>query len=144
MDLEMKTEEYTNRYGDIFTFKLNERGNIQWSGNFKYCRFGAANVYDDAYNEYKRDGGTLSMKEFINEVHDIITNENGDYVSPSRIGQSYGELVYSDWNVITMVDPSGGPYITKGVDMKLFGFDGKIANGFIPNEDGYEIVVNNL
>jgi hypothetical protein len=98
-------------------------------------------VYDDAYNEYKRDGGTLSMKEFINEVHDIIRDENGDYVSPSRIGQSYGELVYSDWNTITMVDPSGGPYISSEMDMKLFGFDGKIVNGFIPNEDGYEIVV---
>lgn len=144
MDLEMKTEEYTNRYGDTFTFELNERGNIQWSGNFEHCRFAAANVYDDAYNEYKRDGGTLSMKEFINEVHDIIRDENGDYVSPSRIGQSYGELVYSDWNTITMVDPSGGPYISSEMDMKLFGFDGKIVNGFIPNEDGYEIVVDNL
>ena len=81
--------EYVNRYGDKFTFEYNEKGNIQWSGNFQHCRFGAANVYDDAYNEYKRDGGTLSMKEFINEVHDIIRDENGDYVSPSRIGQSY-------------------------------------------------------
>jgi len=140
----MKTEEYINRYGDKFTFTETERGNIQWSGNFKHCRFGAANVYDDAYNEYKRDGGTLSMKEFINEVHDIIRDENGDYVSPSRIGQSYRELVYSDWNTITMVDPSGGPYITKGVDMKLFGFDGKIVNGFISNKDGYEIVIEKL
>lgn len=137
----MKTEEYTNRYGDTFTFELNERGNIQWSGNFKHCRFGAANVYDDAYNEYKRDGGTLSMKEFINEVHDIIRDENGDYVSPSRIGQSYRELVYSDWNTITMVDPSGGPYIALDMDMKLFGMKGKV-NGFIHRDYGYEIITN--
>lgn len=134
-------KKYTNRYGDKLTFQLNEQRNIQWSGNFKHCRFGAANVYDDAYNEYKRDGGTLSMKEFINEVHDIIRDENGDYVSPSRIGQSYRELVYSDWNTITMVDPSGGPYIANEMDMGEFGFDGKIVNGFIPNEDGYEIVI---
>jgi hypothetical protein len=85
-------ENYTNRYGDTFTFELNERGNIQWSGNFEYCRFG--------YNDNPND--------------------------------------------ITMVDPSGGPYIPLGMDMKLFGFDGKIVNGFIPNDDGYEIVVNNL
>ena len=83
---------YTNRYGDTFTFELNERGNIQWSGDFEYHRFG----YDDNPND------------------------------------------------ITMVDPSGGPYIPLGMDMKLFGFDGKIVNGFIPNEDGYEIVVDNL
>ena len=135
-------KEFINRYGDVFTFEYNEKGNIQWSGNFEHCRFGAANVYDDAYNEYKRDGGTLSMKEFINEVHDIIRDENGDYVSPSRIGQSYGELVYSDWGNITMVDPSGGPYIGKGADMSFFEMEGKVT-GFIPNEDGYEIVVDN-
>lgn len=83
---------YTNRYGDTFTFELNERGNIQWSGNFKYHRFGF--------------------------------NDNGDD--------------------ITMVDPSGGPYISLGMDMKLFGFDGKIVNGFISNKDGYEIVIEKL
>ena len=81
--------EYTNRYGDVFTFEQLENGNIQWSGNFEYVRFG-----------FKDDP-----------------------------------------NVVTMVDPSGGPYIAEGMDMKLFGFDGKIVNGFINNDDGYEIVV---
>ena len=42
-----------------------------------------------------------------------------------------------------MVDPSGGPYITKGMDMKYYGFDGKIVASFTPNNDGYEIVVEN-
>ena len=82
--------EYTNRYNDVFTFEYNDRGNIQWSGNFEYCRFG--------FNDNRDD--------------------------------------------ITMVDPSGGPYIPLGMDMKLFGLEGKV-NGFIPNEDGYEIVVDN-
>ena len=81
-------KEYTNRYNDVFTFEYNEKGNIQWSGNFEYCRFG--------FNDNPND--------------------------------------------ITMVDPSGGPYISLGMDMKLFGLEGKV-NGFIPNEDGYEIVV---
>ena len=39
-----------------------------------------------------------------------------------------------------MVDPSGGPYISKGADMSFFEMEGKV-NGFIPNEDGYEIVI---
>ena len=81
--------EYTNRYGDVFTFKQLENGNIQWSGNFEYVRFG-----------FKDDP-----------------------------------------NVVTMVDPSGGPFINEGMDMKLFGFDGKTVNGSINNDDGYEIVV---
>jgi len=131
-------KEFINRYNDVFTFEYNEKGNIQWSGNFEHCRFGVANVYDDAYNEYKKDGGTLSMKEFIEEVHyyDPETFES------SEISKTYRELVYSDWNTITMVDPSGGPYISKGFDMSFFEMEGKV-NGFIRNEDGYEIVIDN-
>ena len=82
-------QEITNRYGDVFTFEYNERGNIQWSGNFEFHRF--------RFNE--------------------------------------------DQNDITMVDPSGGPYITEGMDMKMFGLKGKVI-GFIRNEDGYEIVID--
>lgn len=82
----MTMEKYINRYGDEFTFELNERGNIQWSGDFRHCRF-AGN------------------------------------------------------DTITMIDPSGGPYISSEMDMEEFGFDGKIVNGFISNKDGYEIVV---
>lgn len=37
--------KYTNRYGDVFTFELNERGNIDWKGNFKYCSI--VGPYDD-------------------------------------------------------------------------------------------------
>lgn len=79
--------EYTNRYGDVFTFTELENGNIQWSGNFEYHRFG-----------------------------------------------------YNDDKQITMVDPSGGPYITLNSDMKLFGLKGKVI-GFNENEDGYEVLV---
>lgn len=80
--------EYTNRYGDVFTFEQLENGNIQWSGDFEYVRSG-----------FKDDP-----------------------------------------NVITMVDPSGGPFINEGMDMKLFELKG-IVKEFINNEDGYEIVI---
>ena len=80
--------EYKNRYGDVFTFKQLENGNIQWGGNFEYVRYG--------FKEDPKD--------------------------------------------ITMVDPSGGPYISEGMDMKLFNLKG-IVKGFIDNKDGYEIVV---
>lgn len=80
--------EYKNRYGDVFTFKQLENGNIQWGGNFEYVRYG--------FKEDPKD--------------------------------------------ITMVDPSGGPYISEGMDMKLFGLKG-IVKEFIDNKDGYEIVV---
>lgn len=79
---------YTNRYGDVYTFEKNENGNIQWSGDFEYCRFG-----------------------FNDNPDDII-----------------------------MVDPSGGPYITLGMDLALYGSEG-IVEGFIENDNGYELVI---
>ena len=80
--------EYKNRYGDIFTFEVNERDNIDWKGNFEYCRFG--------YNKNPND--------------------------------------------TIMVDPSGGPYIGIGDNMKQFDLEGKI-NGFIWRDSYYEIII---
>jgi len=129
-------ETYTNRYGDVFTFTPTEDGNILWEGNFEYHRCSWPNVYDDAYNEYKKDGGTLSMKEFIEEVHESIYDKNGRYVSPSEIGNLYRDLVYSDKDTISMVDPSGGPYLTRGME-----FQGKVIDRFESVESGYKIIL---
>lgn len=82
-------KKYTNRYGDKFTFELNERNNLQWSGEFRHCRMGYAADPDD----------------------------------------------------ITMVDPSGGPYIDLNTNMKEFGAPDKKVAGFIKNDDGFEIVL---
>ena len=77
------------------------------------------------------------------DIHTFTPTEDGNILWEGNF--EYSRYGWTDsFDAINMVDPSGGPYITKGVDMKLFGFDGKIVNGFIPNEDGYEIVVNNL
>jgi hypothetical protein len=82
-------KKYTNRYGDEFTFELNENGNIQWSGDFKHTRFGWKESEDN----------------------------------------------------MTFVDPSGGPFISVGLDMGLYGLDGMTVAGFANNENGYEIIV---
>ena len=126
-------QEYKNRYGDVFTFTHTEDGNILWEGNFEYHRTGFPNVYTDAYNEYLKDGGELSMKEFIKEVHqyDDTTYE------PSEIGKMYRELVYSDWDTINMVDPSGGPYLAEGMTF----FD-KTIRRFEETKGGYKIIFN--
>ena len=123
--------EYKNRYGDVFTFTLTEDGNILWEGNFKYHRTGYPNVYTDAYNEYLKDGGELSMKEFIKEVH----HYDDTTFQPSEIGKMYRELVYSDLDTIDMVDPSGGPYLTRGME-----FQGKVIDRFESVESGYKII----
>ena len=40
-------KKYTNRYGDKFTFELNKRNNLQWSGEFRHCRMGFGGDPDD-------------------------------------------------------------------------------------------------
>ena len=123
--------EYKNRYGDVFTFTHTEDGNILWEGNFEYHRTGCPNVYDDAYNEYRRDGGELSLKEFIKEIH----HYDDTTFQPSEIARVYRGLVYSDWDTIDMVDPSGGPYLTRGME-----FQGKVIDRFESVESGYKII----
>ena len=62
------TEQYVNRYKDVFTFTYDKKNNlILWEGDFKYCRY-----------SWENDR------------------------SP-------------DDNYYCMVDPSGGPYISSGM-----------------------------
>tara|TARA_R110000751_G_scaffold183585_2_gene290229 strand:+ start:831 stop:1139 length:309 start_codon:yes stop_codon:yes gene_type:complete len=94
-----KEVTYKNRYGDEFVFKINERKNIQWSGNF----------------EFHRCGLTTPIGPFGDNSNDIM-----------------------------MVDPSGGPYIGLNYDMGAFNrsFKGMNVIGFLKNDDGYELVIN--
>ena len=122
--------EYKNRYGDGFTFTELENGNIQWSGNFEYHRFGMPNDYTKAWEKFQEDYGGLSFEDFKNEVH-TYDDEKGEYVFSDLL-----PLVTSKTDVINMVDPSGGPYLAEGME-----FMGKTIKEFKTNEDGYEILV---
>jgi len=83
--------DYTNRHGDTFVFTRNEKGNIEWRGNFEFCRYGWV----------------------------------------------------SDPKVLTMVDPSGGPYITIGTDMRIFGFSRSKVVAIEKRDYGYELIIDN-
>ena len=126
--------EYKNRYGDKFTFELNERGNIDWKGNFKYCRFGMPNDYSKAWEVFNKEYGGLDYEEFVGAIH-TYDEETNSYVFADLL-----PLVESKKNVINMVDPSGGPFINGGMDMKRFGLKG-IVKEFIWQEGGYEIIL---
>ena len=130
-----KNETFTNRYGDKFIFILNEDGNIQWNGKFEYCRYGFPNDYTKAYKAYLTFGGDMILEDFKKEVHRSIYDENDNYVGPCDIARVYGPMVESKKDVIDMVDPSGGPYLTAG--MKIMG---KVIKEFKPNEEGYLII----
>jgi len=133
--------EYKNRYGDVFTFTKQENGNILWEGEFEHCRFGWPNVYKDAYEKYCADTDSderMTLGEFKREVHDGSFDDNERWI-PSQINKQYAKLVYSDTKSICMVDPSGGPYISSGMDMGMFEdeFKGRIVSSFVPVETGY-------
>jgi len=129
---------YENRYGDIFTFTLQEDGNVVWEGNFKYCRFGMPNDYTKAYKQYIDDNQDsehcMSLKQFEEEVHryDDETNQ--------CVYDKYVRMVESLPNKINMLDPSGGPYICAGMSLSLFGFKDLIVKGFEIKHDGYLII----
>jgi len=129
--------EYTNRYNDVYTFTKQENGDVLWEGSFKWCRFSFPNVYKEAYQQYRKDGGDMHIEDFKKEVHhyDNVTFEH------SEISKKYRSLVYSDMDTIDMVDPSGGPYISSGMDMGMFEdeFKGRIVSSFVPVETGYLI-----
>ena len=41
--------EYTNRYGDVYTFTKQEDGNVLWEGKFEYMRAGDDSmIWDNA------------------------------------------------------------------------------------------------
>jgi len=134
--------EYTNRYGDVFTFTKQEDGSVLWEGEFKHCRFGWPNVYKEAYQQYRKDCSDLQIDymhidEFEKAVHEY-DYEKSEY---TPLAKQYGPLVYSDTKSIDMVDPSGGPYINSGMDMGMFEdeFKGRIVRSFVPIETGYLI-----
>lgn len=131
-----RIQSYYNRYGDIYTFEFLEDGNVQWRGDFSYCRVGWPNDYSKAYTNYLQDGGTLNLTDFKEKIHDSVYDEEGNYLRPSDLYLSYGKLVTTDKNIIDMVDPSGGPYLTRGSDI----LGRKIIN-FVINDEGVLIVL---
>ena len=129
--------KYTNRYNDVYTFTKQENGDVLWEGSFEWCRYGWPNIYKEAYQQYRKDGGDMHIDEFKEAVHEY-DNEKSEY---TPLAKQYGPLVYSDTKNISMVDPSGGPYITEGMDMQWIdkSFKGRIVSSFVPVETGYLI-----
>ena len=51
--------EYTNRYGDVYTFTKQEDGNVLWEGPFKHMRFGGSS---DSVSYIDPSGGPFIQK----------------------------------------------------------------------------------
>ena len=138
--------EYKNRYGDVYKFTKQEDGSVLWEGSFEYGRFGSSNDYSLAYENYCKDTSSMGIspmhiEDFKEAVHESIYDESGMYIEPSAIAKQYQTMVKSNlW--ISMVDPSGGPYLNEHMDLgKLLGeeFDGLCIRSFESIETGYKI-----
>jgi hypothetical protein len=126
--------QYKNRYGDVFTFTKDENHDILWEGNFEWCRFGMPNDYTMAYAEYLREGGDMELDEFKVAVHEW-DDEKFQHKYPKYIS-----MVASLKNEVDMVDPSGGPYISRGMSLGSFGFKDFKVKDFERIDTGYKII----
>ena len=83
----------------------------------------------------------MHIEDFKEAIHEAVYDENDRYVGRGVIAKQYQNLVKSNpW--ISMVDPSGGPYLNEHMDLGNFfsdQFDGLCIQSFSPVETGYVI-----
>lgn len=104
---------YHNRYKDKITFEHIDNEVIMSGGN--WFRFSLENDYNKAYYQYVMDGGAATLDEFIKLVHEY----DKELLEYTELAKKYQKLVSSS-DRIGMVDPSGGPYISVGDNLKQF------------------------
>lgn len=79
----MKSEEYTNRYGDTFTFTPSDIDDnvILWTGNFEYCRWSLNEDDDTKLTMVDPSGGPyISENTPSHLVHSKILNKKINYM----------------------------------------------------------------
>ena len=138
----MEQVTYKNRYSDVFTFTPIEDGNILMEGKFEWMRCGWPNVYTESYDAYCADTDTderMTMGEFKTAVHDY----DRETFKPTPLAAKHAPLIYSNKDVIDMIDPSGGPYLSAGQDMGGFSrsFNKMIIEEFKSVPEGYLIII---
>ena len=115
---------YKNRYKDEITFE--HKGNTVEMLGGSWFRYGWPNVYDRAYEKYVEsalvdaglEGNQILTQEEFEKIL-FITKDEDKYES-NALYKLFGKYIYSDTDTIDMVDPSGGPYITIGMNLKEF------------------------
>ena len=93
------------------------------------------NDYTRAYEAYCNDvKAPMPLEEFKKAVHEWDDETNNHYFP------EYVRMVESLPNEIDMVDPSGGPYITRGMSLGSFGFKDHVVKDFQKINTGYKII----
>ena len=131
---------YTNRYRDAIEFERIDENTITMKGG-KWMRYGWPNAYDIAYAHYLEKIKELEEPDYDLLVEDLNENRVRPFTFEEFEKAMQGNLydteekkavpalkelwkhVYSDRSTYDMVDPSGGPYLCTGMDLKeMVGF----------------------
>jgi hypothetical protein len=116
---------YRNRYKDNIIFDHKGK-TVTMSGYSPYFRISWPNVYDKAYEKYVESAyldaklesnQILTQEEFEKVLH--VTKDEDSFES-NALYKLFGKYIYSDTDTIDMIDPSGGPYLTVGMNLKMF------------------------
>ena len=109
---------YHNRYGDEIKFERVDDNTVEMTG-YTYYRAGWSNDYSKAYEAYvNENSNTIPLEELQKRVHDYPTEENP---TPNPLKQYQG-LIFS-LEEYDMVDPSGGPYLSLGMNLSRYGHE---------------------
>ena len=132
--------EWKNKQGDIYTFTLQEDESILWRGKFERCRVMHPTVYDEAYQQYRKDGGQMHIETFKEKVHEF-RYKHGECIGLTEIGKQYNHLIYLDKGIISGVGPVGGPYVNVHQELGWLGeeFQDLCVSSIVPIETGYQI-----
>ena len=118
---------YYNRYRTEITFN-HTKNQVVMSGKglTEFMRYGWPNVYTKAYEKYVesarvdarlKENQILTEEEFEEVL--FVTKDEGSFESNALL-KIFGKYIYSDRETIDMVDPSGGPYLAVGNNLKHF------------------------
>lgn len=117
---------YHNRYNDKITFDHKGK-TVTMSGHSPYFRYSWPNKYDVAYTKYLASAyldAKLEQNQMLTqeEFEKALYIDKGDDSNwhKNALYQLFGKYIYSDKDTIDMVDPSGGPYLTVGTNLKSF------------------------
>lgn len=131
---------YMNRYGDEITFKELANNKISMSGyDPSYMRIGWENDYSDAYEIYCMECSSLEEPDMDLLVEDTpvsstlrkLTYPEFAYQvdeamhDKTKFFNKYAKHICTDFNRYKIIDPSGGPYISIGMNVGRYFEDNK-------------------
>ena len=116
---------YYNLYKDKITFDHKGK-TVTMSGYSPYYRYSWPNVYDIAYEKYvesavvdaKLEGNQIMTQEEFEKA--LYVRKDEESYGYNALYILFGKYIYSNKDVIEMVDPSGGPYLSLGTNLKTF------------------------